>query len=92
MEVHCEPEHIAAWFDKDKIDKILYNLLSNAIKFSYTDGRGKIIVTLVAEELENEYQHKQLTIKVGNQGKGIGKEELPQIFTRFYEKKLQAIR
>lgn len=86
LEVHCEPEHIAAWFDKDKIDKILYNLLSNAIKFSYTDGRGKIIVTLVAEELENEYQHKQLTIKVGNQGKGIGKEELPQIFTRFYEK------
>ena len=39
--MQSEPEHIAAWFDTNKIDKILYNLLSNAIKFSYQDGRGK---------------------------------------------------
>ena len=41
-----EPEHIAAWFDTNKIDKILYNLLSNATKFSYQDGRGKIEILL----------------------------------------------
>ena len=25
--MQSEPEHIAAWFDTNKIDKILYNLL-----------------------------------------------------------------
>lgn len=85
LDVHCQPEHIAAWFDMDKIDKILYNLLSNAVKFCHTDGRGKIEVELLAEEPENEFQHKQLTIKVRNRGKGISADKLPHIFTRFYE-------
>lgn len=85
LDLHCEPEHIAAWFDRDKIDMILYNLLSNAVKFSYTDGRGKIEVILLAEDTLNEYQYKSLTIRIRNYGKGITKDKLPYIFTRFYE-------
>lgn len=85
LDVECKPEHIAAWFDADKIDKILYNLLSNAVKFSHTDGRGMIEISLIAEDAENEYQHKKLIIKVRNRGKGIPPEKLPHIFTRFYE-------
>ena len=85
LEMHCKPEHIAAWFDMDKIDKILYNLLSNAVKFSHTDGRGKIEVGLLAEDTENEFQHKMLQITVRNKGKGITADKLPYIFTRFYE-------
>lgn len=85
MDVQCVPEHIAAWFDRNKIDKILYNLLSNAVKFSHTDGRGKIEVFLDAEETENEFQHKTLQIRVRNRGKGITADKLPFIFTRFYE-------
>ena len=56
--MQSEPEHIAAWFDTNKIDKILYNLLSNAIKFSYQDGRGKIEILLKAEDQESEFQYK----------------------------------
>lgn len=85
LNVHCEPEHITAWFDKDKIDKILYNLLSNAVKFSFTDGRGKIEVEILAQEAENEFQYKTLQITVRNRGKGITTDRLPYIFTRFYE-------
>ena len=39
--MQSEPEHIAAWFDTNKIDKILYNLLSNATKFIYQDGKNR---------------------------------------------------
>lgn len=85
LRVECEPEHIAAWFDRDKIDKIMYNLLSNAVKFSFTDGRGEIVVSLRAEEKINEFQSKYLTIRVFNTGKGISESRLPHIFTRFYE-------
>ena len=90
LDVHCEPEHIAAWFDMDKIDKILYNLLSNAVKFSHTDGRGKIEVFLQAEDAENEFQHRTLLIRVRNRGKGITADKLPFIFTRFYEANFKA--
>lgn len=85
LNVQCDLEHIAAWFDADKLDKMLYNLLSNAIKFSHTDGRGKIEIVLSAEEPINEFQHKNLTIRVRNYGKGITEDKLPYIFMRFYE-------
>ena len=66
--MQSEPEHIAAWFDTNKIDKILYNLLSNATKFSYQDGRGKIEILLKAEDQESEFQYKTLLIKIRNIG------------------------
>ena len=80
--MQSEPEHIAAWFDTNKIDKILYNLLSNAIKFSYQDGRGKIEILLKAEDQESEFQYKTLLIKIRNIGKGIATDELPYIFMK----------
>lgn len=83
--IHSDPEHIAAWFDTDKTDKVLYNLLSNAVKFSPTDGNGKIEVCLQAKEKESEFQYKTLIIKVRNTGKGIAADKLPHIFSRFYE-------
>ena len=36
----CRPEQLPAWFDTDKVDKILYNLLSNAAK--YNELRGMV--------------------------------------------------
>ncbi|MDR3339625.1 MAG: response regulator [Candidatus Symbiothrix sp.] len=73
------PEAIPAWFDSDKIDKIIFNLLSNA--FKYTNSGGDIRVELQAKEADN---HTQLQIEVSDTGKGISEKDLPHIFIRFF--------
>ena len=69
-----------AWFDNDKIEKILYNLLSNAFKFT-PNGKG-ITVGLEIETINNE---DYAIIKVTDFGIGIPKDELVSIFDRFYQ-------
>ena len=69
-----------AWFDNDKIEKILYNLLSNAFKFT-PNGKG-ITLSLEKETINNE---DYAIIKVIDFGIGIPKEELVSIFDRFYQ-------
>jgi signal transduction histidine kinase/ligand-binding sensor domain-containing protein/CheY-like chemotaxis protein len=64
------------WFDRDKIETIIYNLLSNA--FKYTPERGHIAVILEAEE-------SHIVIKIEDTGIGIPKEKLDLIFERFYQ-------
>ena len=36
--VKCPEKGIDAWFDKDKVDKIVYNLVSNAVKYNREHG------------------------------------------------------
>ncbi len=71
------PNRIEGWFDKEKIEKILFNLLSNA--FKYTPNDGKI-------SLAFDIDHKAGTLKivVTNNGKGIPKEKLELLFDRFF--------
>ena len=66
-------------FVPDYLNKILYNLLSNAIKYSDEGTR----INLIMERDKKDRQ--QITIKVKDQGKGIGKEALPHIFDLFYK-------
>ncbi len=65
----------SAYYDKDKLEKILSNLLSNA--FKYTPSGGAVHVT-VSKDVDH------VLIEIGDTGKGIGKEELNRIFDRFY--------
>lgn len=71
---------LPAWFDADKMEKILINLLSNAYK--YTE-RGKIEVELKADD-------HFATISVSDTGKGMSQEECDHIFKRFYTVKSQS--
>ena len=70
-------KEISAWFDNDKIEKILYNLLSNAFKFT---PKGKSIK--VSVEIKNK---DYAIIKVIDYGIGIPEEELNSVFERFYQ-------
>ncbi|WP_337040568.1 hybrid sensor histidine kinase/response regulator transcription factor [Emticicia sp. 17c] len=65
-----------AFFDADKLEKIISNLLSNAFKF--TPEAGKI-------EVKAQYSDHDFTIVVKDSGIGIDAARLPFIFERFYQ-------
>lgn len=74
------PETIHAFFDIDKLDKIMYNLLSNALKYNYEGGIISVTITEQAEE-----GIRYVMLKVENTGHGIPAHRMPMLFKRFYE-------
>jgi len=72
------PSEMPGWFDKDKLEKIIFNLMSNA--FKYTPKDGKIALKC---QIENSGS-RRLSITVTNTGKGIPKEKLNSLFDRFF--------
>lgn len=77
---HTNLEHFETFFDKDKLEKILFNLLSNAFKF--TPDHGEVTVNL-------EMQHdSHLMIRVADTGIGIPADKLGRIFERFFQSDL----
>lgn len=62
--------------DTEKMERIFFNLLSNAFKF--TPHNGKITFYCTASDSE-------LVFSVTDTGKGINRDEIGNIFTRFYQ-------
>lgn len=70
---------IIGYFDRDKLEKILFNIVSNAFKYT-PNGRS---VTLTAKLLPNNH----LWLSVKDEGVGIDPREQKFIFNRFYSSK-----
>ncbi|WP_372774254.1 two-component regulator propeller domain-containing protein [Mangrovibacterium sp.] len=76
------------YFDRDKMEMILYNLLSNAIK--NTKQNGRITLELSVANTEQISRNKLQTessyaeIRVSDNGRGIPSELLDRIFERFF--------
>ena len=64
-----------AYFDRDKLEKIIGNLLSNA--FKYTCDGGAVTLTV-------DYANGHFVLEISDTGAGIAKEEVKRIFERFY--------
>lgn len=62
--------------DLEKIKQVLYNLLDNAIKFSHPDSIIKI---------ETSEKHNKVFVSVKDHGIGIPKDQVKQVFDRFYK-------
>ncbi|RED50104.1 hybrid sensor histidine kinase/response regulator transcription factor [Seonamhaeicola aphaedonensis] len=76
---------IQAWFDNDKIEKVVYNLLSNAFKFT---SPGKSITLILDKE---SIDGKECAIiKVVDEGIGIASDDLSSVFERFYQIKKES--
>ena len=65
-----------AWFDADKMDKIIYNLLSNAIKYNKVGGKIDVSLSLGKE---------QAVITIADNGIGMSKEKMQHLYTRFFD-------
>lgn len=74
FDVDCGTAPIIAWFDADKLDKILYNLLSNAIKFSRERGHVSILL---------RREGNQTVLMVKDNGSGISRDQMKSLYKRF---------
>jgi len=61
--------------DEERLEEVLSNLLDNAVKYSRENGE----VRLRAEQRGGE-----VVVSVSDNGAGIGENDLPRIFERFY--------
>lgn len=76
LNTHFSGKFEGAYYDKDKLEKILNNLLSNA--FKYTPEGGSVSVNT---HLTKEF----LLVEISDTGKGIAKQEINKIFDRFFQ-------
>jgi len=79
--INCPKNLSEVWYDKDKIEHIVYNLLSNAFKF--TPKEGNIQINVIPINNKNSVK-----ISISDSGPGIPKAELEEIFTLFYQSKI----
>lgn len=74
--MHFPEKNQIAYYDRDKLEKIVTNLLGNA--FKYTPEKGSVSLIVETDE-------KRLRLSVVDSGPGIGKKELDKVFDRFYQ-------
>ncbi|MBB4035000.1 signal transduction histidine kinase/DNA-binding response OmpR family regulator/ligand-binding sensor domain-containing protein [Dysgonomonas hofstadii] len=64
------------WIDRDNVEKLVFNLLSNA--FKYTPDDKAIEINIFKAQKDNS-----IAIQVKDEGRGMSKEVLNKLFTRF---------
>jgi two-component system phosphate regulon sensor histidine kinase PhoR len=75
MIVDVAPELPSICADRARLQEAFYNLLDNAVKYSCEHGEIR---------LQARQRDKEIVLSVSDKGIGIGKEDLPRIFERFY--------
>jgi two-component system phosphate regulon sensor histidine kinase PhoR len=73
MEVDADAATLRA--DETRLQEVLHNLLENAVKYSKPCGQ----IWLQAKR-----RHSEVVLSVKDEGIGIGREDLPRIFERFF--------
>jgi len=80
--------------DKNRISQVLLNLIGNSVKF--IDEEGTITVTVKKKKGDNSSQinnktknNEMILVTVKDNGKGIDKEIMPKLFTKFVTKSFQ---
>lgn len=71
-----EADKIMVFADKDLMHQVVYNLTENAVKF--VNQGGELSVSYRVEA-------KKVHVIIRNTGQGIEKQEIPQLFDRFYK-------
>ncbi|MDE3182273.1 MAG: response regulator [Bacteroidota bacterium] len=76
-------DSLEIYFDKDKVEKILFNLFSNA--FKYTDDNGSVSINLNYDPPEKNESDGTLVMEVKDTGIGIPADMHEKVFERFFQ-------
>lgn len=85
-------KNITSLFDFDKVEKIITNLISNAIKYTNPGGEISVSIQKISEKknmtnllvFKKEHLDNYVEITVKDSGIGLNKEQIKNIFSRFY--------
>ncbi len=78
LDFRTEIDSLDTYFDKEKIEKIMFNLLSNA--FKAITARGKVSVNVRLNQ--TTVNDNRLIIEVEDSGAGIPPDKIPDLLTR----------
>ena len=76
------PSEISGFFDREKVETVLYNLLSNALKFTPPNGTVEVALTLSDAEAASA---RWVSLAVADSGRGIPADKLAHLFDRYYQ-------
>jgi len=82
-------KHYEAYFDQNKMERIIFNLLSNAFKFTPPNGTVSLSVRHCNQPGQVNFSmfkgHEYLEIKVTDTGIGVKPADLPHLFDRYFQ-------
>jgi len=78
LALETNEKELFLYIDKEKIERVIFNILSNA--FKHTQAKDSIILSITKND-----ENKFVELSVKDSGKGIRKEQLNNLFTRFYQ-------
>ncbi|MFO7448146.1 MAG: two-component regulator propeller domain-containing protein [Ignavibacteriaceae bacterium] len=90
FQFEANQEQHPAWFDPDKVDKIIYNLLSNAFKFTPDEGKIVVSISIINADISHKNNNgkdkasQYAEISVRDTGIGIPQDKIEHVFKRFY--------
>lgn len=76
VEFDAPDDRLYVYSDKDAVYQVLYNLCDNAVKFSRDGGLYRITIKEAGDKV---------SVSVFDEGIGVSKEDLPNVFDRFYK-------
>jgi len=79
FDFHSNVSSLSIYFDRDKIEKIMFNLLSNAYKYTHDSG---VVWVHLSYACEGE---QTFCIEVGDTGIGIPADKHERVFERFFQ-------
>ena len=80
-----QKEKLNVWIDLHNFDKVLLNILSNAFKYTPNNGNITIDLSTGYDETAKGALKKYFEIVISDNGIGIDKNKIEQIFERFYQ-------
>ncbi|MEM8999519.1 MAG: two-component regulator propeller domain-containing protein [Bacteroidota bacterium] len=80
--IEIPEQEVWTFFDREKLEIILYNLISNALKFTPSGGSVQIRAKFDIDGADYPFQ-----LSVEDTGPGLDEEQQKQVFDRFYRVK-----